>query len=116
MSNLTAGIQSALDAIKKVSDADVTISRGAIGEIERLVGTIDTLTDKPEVRQEGRYLVSRALGRFAAKPEGGPSSIVWAARLHGAVARYEFALRRAGLLPAPEGEPRLGNQTPQRTG
>ena len=116
MSNRTAEIQSALDAIKNVSDADVTISREAIGEIERLVGTINTLTDNPEVRQEGRYLVSRAMGRYTVTPEGGPSSIVWAARLHGAVARYEFALRRAGLLPAPEGEPRLGNEAPQRTG
>ena len=108
-------IQNALDAIKKVSDSDTAVSRGAIGEIERLVGTIDTLTDNPEVRQEGRYLVSRAMGRFAATPEGGPSSIVWSARLHGAVARYEFALRRAGLLPALEAEPRP-KQTSQRTG
>src|SRR3990167_4203999 len=106
MAGRESEIQNALDAIRKVSDSDLTISRAAIGDIERLVEIIDRLADNPEVRREGPYLVLRALGRFSATPGSGAeaSSVVWSARLHGAAARYEFALRRAGLLAAQDGE------------
>jgi hypothetical protein len=93
-------IEKALDTIRKVSDLDLTISRAAISEIELMVEAIDSLTRDPEVKREGQYLVSRVLGRLAEPPEVmETSSVVWSARLHGAVARYEFALRRAGFLP-----------------
>jgi hypothetical protein len=106
MASRESEIRNALDAIRKVSDSDLTISRAAIADIERLVGIIDSLADNPEVRREGQYLVLRALGRFSSTPGSGAeaSSVVWSARLHGAVARYEFALRRAGLLAVQDGE------------
>ena len=95
-----ADMRNALDAIKKnVPASDLTISRFAVGEIERLVRVIDELANNARVRREGEFLVARALGRLRERPAGKvPSSISAAARLHGAVARYEFVLRQAGFL------------------
>ena len=94
-------VERAFNAIRKISDVDFTITPAAISEIERRVEEIDNLTADAELRREGRYLVSRVLGRYAEPPETAQAStVVWSARLHGAVARYEFALRRGGFLPA----------------
>lgn len=110
-------IRNALEAIRKASDSDLTISREAIGEIERQVGIIDALSNNREVKSEGQYLLSRALGRYAAVSGPDTSSVIWSARLHGAVARYEFALRRAGFLPpAVGGESQQPLQVPPKIG
>jgi hypothetical protein len=98
-----AEIATAIDAIKQAAAPELTITRSAVLEIERQVALIVGLTKSAEVKQEGAYLVSVALGRYTNrdnKPE-----IVRTARLHGAIARFEFALRQMGFLPPEEAQP-----------
>ena len=105
MADRSSEIRTALSAIKEFSSSDLIITRAVIVEIERLVGTINTLTDDELLKREGEALVSRALGRYPDRPAGDtPSPIVSAARFHGAVARYEFVLRQAGFLSAADGD------------
>src|SRR5262245_2251308 len=89
-------ITTAIAAIRQAAESDLAISRAAVLEIERHVNLIVGLTGSVEVEREGEYLVSRALGRYVnhdPKP-----TIVLDARLQGAVARFEFCLRKLGYL------------------
>src|SRR5262245_45257420 len=108
MADPEAQITTAIAAVRKAAESGVTAGRSAITEIEKQVKLIEGLTKSAEVEREGAYLVSRALERYtgrAAEPE-----IVLASRLHGAIARFELALRQLGFLGI-EGE-----QPPQGEG
>jgi hypothetical protein len=98
MADLSKELRSTLEGIKKAAESDLTISRSAVAEIERLVKLVNALSGDVRLVQEGERLLARALGRFAGPVAEAPSPIVTAARFHGAIARYEFVLRQAGLL------------------
>ena len=97
MADQDAQITKAVAAIRQAAESDLAISQSAVLTIEQHVNLIVGLTGSAEVKREGEYLVSRALGRYV-NSEPRPM-IVLDARMQGAVARFEFCLRRLGYLP-----------------
>ena len=92
-------IRGALNALREVSHSSVAISRTAVGEVERLVGIIDSLTNNPDVKAAGQLVVARTLGRFVKPPISEEiSAVLGAASLPGAIARYEDVIQKAGFL------------------
>jgi len=95
-------ITKAVAAIKVAAESDLAISRSAVLEIEWQVRLIVGLTQSTDIEREGEYLVSRALGRYVDR--GPKPTIVLDARLQGAVARFEFCLRKLGFLQPATGD------------
>ena len=110
MSDPMAQITTAMHAIRVAAESDLTISRAAVLEIERQVNVISGLTQSAEVEREGAYLVARALGRYTDRDS--KAAIVLDARLHGAIGRFEFALRQLGFLPSRDGQQPGQDPTP----
>ena len=98
MADPEAQITKAVAAIREAADSDLAISQSSVLAIEKNVNLIVGLTGSAEVEREGEYLMSRALGRYVDREPRG--TIVLDARLQGAVARFEFCLRRLGFLAA----------------
>ena len=96
MADPEAQITKAVAAIKQAAESDLAISQSAVLAIEQHVNLIVGLTGSAEVEREGEYLVARALGRYV-KSDPKPI-IILDARMQGAVARFEFCLRRLGYL------------------
>jgi hypothetical protein len=102
MTDTEAEIRGSINAIRQVANAHLAITQPEVRAIERQVATIIRLTMSADVASEGARLVASALGSHSNREN--KAEIVRAARLHGAIARFEFALQQLGFLPAEEEE------------
>jgi hypothetical protein len=103
MADTEVEIREAIDAIRYAAASRATISLPAIEEIRRCVVRIVNLTRHADIEREGARLLSSAMGTYS-NPEN-KVDIVLAARLHGAVGRFEFALQQLGFLPQRDDPP-----------
>ena len=103
MADTQVQIRDAVDAIRRIAVSRAMISLPAIEEIRRCVACIVTLTRHADIEREGARLLSSAMRNYS-NPEN-KVDIVLAARLHGAIGRFEFALQQLGFLPRRDDAP-----------
>jgi hypothetical protein len=111
MADTEKQIREAIDAIRRAADARPAITLPAIDEIEHHVARVVGLTCSADIEREGARLVSSALGNYSNLDN--KVEIVRAARLHGAIGRFEFALQQLGFLPHREDPPTLFARRPR---
>ena len=96
-------IKRAIEAIRRVADSHGTITLPAIEEIRHYVASIVNLTRHADVEREGARLIASAMGSYSNLDN--KVEIVRAARFHGAIGRFEFALQQLGFLPQRDDPP-----------
>jgi hypothetical protein len=97
---MEAEIQESMAVIRRIAGAQPGITRAGLHELEREVESIVHVTRSIEVAREGARLLASAFSGYWNRER--KHEIVRAARLHGAIARFEFALQHLGFLSAEE--------------
>ena len=87
-----------VEAIRRTAEGEGALTRPGVAEIEQQVDAVVRLTKNAVVGREGARLVESA--RACSANRDNKIEIVQAARLQGAVGRFEFALRQLGFLDA----------------